>query len=146
MWKSIIVSASVLVFFSACAFKASTPNNFATYDFSVGNKSINAEQVVYNVKVVDNEPYADPTFWSEAVVERMKNAGYRIVSVKKQKINKKKAALIELAAPYGAEDFTYLITLIFNDKKIVVVESAGEVLKFQKSRKDIIAAIEKIKM
>ena len=136
----------VIIGLVGCAhFQAMVPQGFAEYEGRSVFKAVSPDGVVFRVRSVANEPYAELPFWREALSTRMRNAGYVLVDSSQITVADRPTSLVELAAPLGNEDQSYLIAVIFGTKRLVIVEAAGEVLKFRKSKSQIIEAIKKIR-
>ncbi len=74
----------------------------------------------------------------------MLDAGYRFAAESDITAGERKGYLIELTAPLGAKDYTFLIALFMNDlKQLIIFESSGEISQFKKQRKEIVEAIDK---
>lgn len=120
------------------------PDGFARYEKEKGYKAVSPEGVVYRVRYEENKPYAELSFWKEALKKRMLDAGYIFLSESDIKAGEDKGYLLELTAPMGEQDFTYLIAVFVKKKEIMIAEAAGEVLLLSKHRKSIVAAIERL--
>lgn len=137
----------LILLFSGCTEKKVEvdypyPDGFAVYNRY--NRAISSDGVMYRIRKQVNQPFAKLKFWSEALKKRMVDTGYTFIKERDIKSGKKNGYLIELTAPYGEDDYTYLITIFLKDKEILIVEASGEVLLFKKQRKKILAAIKKI--
>ena len=115
--------------------------------FAPGRKAsrfvaVSPDDVLFRVRTVKNKPRADLAFWKEAMTTRMKEAGYRVVAEGAVKAGAAEGALLELAAPDGAQDAAYLLAVFVDGGKLVVVESSGEVSRFAAHRPAVVAAIE----
>ena len=148
--KNVPVAGLIAIFcitlFSCAHFKAQSPAGFAPYSSRCTFRAASPDGAIYRVKSVKNKPQAGLPFWSEAVITRMKNAGYTLVDTSSIVVQGHDASLIELAAPLGSEDQTYLIAVIYGPKRLTIVEAACEVSKFQKWKTEIIEAIKKISL
>jgi hypothetical protein len=130
---------------AGCAhFRAEVPQGFAEYEGRSVYKAVSPDGVVFRVRSVKNDPYAELSFWQEALTTRMRDAGYSMVDSGRITVADRPASIIELAAPLGSEDQSYLIAVIYGEKRLVIVEAAGEVVKFKKHKEEIIEAIKKI--
>jgi len=121
------------------------PAGFAPYEASGAFRAVSPEAVVYRVRTEPNEPRADLPFWKEALERRMIDGGYRVLA--KSDVSAaggEPGFLLELAAPYGAQDFGYLLAIFVRDDRIVIVESAGEALRLQAQREAVLAAIARL--
>jgi hypothetical protein len=120
----------------------SAPAGFAPGKKASPFVAVSPDDVVFRVRTAKNEPKADLTFWKEAMITRMKAAGYRVVATGDVKAGETPGALLELSAPDGAQDAAYLVAVFVDGGRLVIVESAGEVVKFAARRAAVVAAIE----
>ncbi len=130
--------------FSSCAFKAVSPVGFAQYRGKRIHRSVHHDGITYRVKHVRNKPYAKLEFWKEALHTRMSDAGYTFIDTSTVIAGSDTGAILELAAPLGNEDYSYVIALFQKKKRIVIVESSGEVIRFQKEKHNILQAIRRL--
>ncbi len=147
----VFVVLMLLVCFTGCLPKQSqfsTPAGFAVYPHDDAVKTLKAvspDGVVFRIKTEPNEPKADLSFWKEALKKRMLNVGYVFVRESDIRAGTNPGYLLELAAPVGAKDYAYLIVVFIDpEDNLIIVESAGEVMRFAARRNDIISAIQKI--
>lgn len=124
-------------------FTAVAPEGFATYKSGINFRSVSPDHIVYRVRTCDNKPYADFDFWREALPEQMKNAGYRIIGDTVLSVNDKKSLLLELAAPLGEADYSYMVMINVAKEKILIAEAAGVYDDFQRRKAEIVTALEK---
>lgn len=125
----------------------SIPQGFAAYENIEKTRAVSPDGVMYRIREEKNKPYAELPFWREALKKRMLDAGYRFMSEDDIKAGERPGYLLELAAPLGARDFSYLIALFVNDnEQLVIVEAAGDMALFEKWRPEIIKAIEEIEI
>jgi len=75
----------------------------------------------------------------------MLDAGYLFLREAPLTADNREGYLLELTAPYGRQDDTYLVAVFAVKKKIVIVEAAGEVTQLAARRKATIAAIRRLK-
>lgn len=122
-------------------FLTAAPDGFAVYKSRKKFKSVSPDHIVYRVRTVKNKPYADFSFWREALPERMKNAGYRVISDTVLPIKNNSALLLEMAAPMGETDYSYLVMMVVKKKKILIAESAGIFTVLQKRKSSVIDAL-----
>ncbi|MFZ5569420.1 MAG: hypothetical protein ACOZF0_03370 [Thermodesulfobacteriota bacterium] len=120
------------------------PAGFAVYPNEKPLKAVSPDGVVYRVRVEPNKQYrAGLPFWKEAMKKRMLDVGYVFQRETDITANGKSGYLLELAAPVGAKDYLYLIAFFIDDEdNLVIMESAGEVTRFDPRRKDIVTAIQ----
>lgn len=137
--KRILVLAFLLA--GCTPFQATAPDGFAPFDDWGEFRAVSPEGVTFRVRAEDNEPEADLAFWAEALKNRMDDAGYVFVEDGDVSAGSVKGYRLELAAPFGQEDYTYLIAIFVSGSNIVIVESAGEVTRFSERRAAVDAAI-----
>lgn len=136
------VTAVALLSTAACTpFQASSPEGFAAYEENGEFRAVSPEGITFRVRSEDNEPPADLEFWSEALKNRMSDAGYVVVSDGSVDAKNSSGYRLELAAPIGELDYSYLVAIFVHGDDIVVVESAGEVRQFAAKRAAIEAAL-----
>jgi len=136
----------VMGWMAGCAaFQPETPIGFAPYEGHSSFRAVSPDGVMYRVRSEKNEPKADLPFWKEALKKRMLEAGYRFVSEAEVKAGADPGYLLELNAPYGTQDYSYLIALFERNDRLVIVESAGEVVRFKARREAVLAAIQGIR-
>ncbi len=138
----VLVAAAALC--GCRAFHAETPEGFAAFDDWSRFRAVSADGVMYRVRSEDNDPKAGLPFWREALKKRMLDAGYIFVSDGELKAASEPGYLLELAAPVGQEDYTYLVAFFVKGSRLVVVEASGEVTKFRPRRAAILAAMSRI--
>jgi hypothetical protein len=122
-------------------FLAKAPEGFAVYKGGSSFKSVSPDHVVFRVRSCKNDPYAGFDFWREALPERMKNAGYRIVADSVLSTENSKALLLEMVAPLGTTDFSYMVMMRVKEKNILIAEAAGAFSDLQKRKPAIITAL-----
>ncbi len=117
------------------------PAEFGVYDNPKLLKAVSADRVVYQVKRLENKPFADQGFWQVALKERLAKTGYAITSEGAIESAANKGYYVETTAPRGTADYMYLVALFVQDKQLIVVESAGELAAYKARRDSIFAAI-----
>jgi hypothetical protein len=138
------MSTAAAVLWSCAGFKAMPPDGFGEYKGRMIYRAVSPDGVAYRVHAVDNEPFAELPFWKEAMTKRMKDAGYKVVDTASVTVAGKQGAVLELAAPLGRFDYSYLIAIVPGEKKILIAEASGRVKHFRTARDQVIAAVEKI--
>ena len=121
------------------------PAGFAPYTQSGEIKAVSPEGVVYRVRSVDNKPFAELTFWKEALKKRMLDAGYIFLTEAPIEADAQEGYLLELTAPYGQQDYTYLVAVFVRGNKITIAETAGEVSDLAARRDAVLEAIQNLK-
>lgn len=117
------------------------PAGFSAWRKKGRYRATSSDDVLFRVRTERHKPKAELAFWKEAVRERMLAAGYRLVSEGEISADGVQGATIELAAPIGTEDWTYLIAFFVDGRHLVVAEGAGEITKFDARRAAILEAI-----
>ena len=118
------------------------PTEFAPYKKARPYRATSPDDVFFVVRTAKHKPEATLAFWKEALRKRMVDAGYTVVSESDVSASGKPGALIELAAPMGAQDYSYLVAVFVDGKRLVIVEAAGEVSRFQARKAAILASIQ----
>ncbi len=121
------------------------PDGFARYTNAGEIKAVSPEGVIYRVRHEDNKPFARLPFWKEALKKRMLDAGYVFLNEAPIKADARDGYLLELTAPDGPQDYTYLVAVFVHEKKIVIAEAAGEVNELAARRPAILEAIRNLK-
>lgn len=117
------------------------PEGFSAWKKRGRYRAASPDGVLFRVRTLKHKPRAELPFWKDAVRERMVAAGYRLVAEQELELGGAKGALIELAAPVGTEDWTYLVAFAPVGGKLVVAEAAGEVAALEARREALLAAI-----
>ena len=135
---------------SGCrGFSATPPAGFAVFatpwwQIAHDFRAVSPDGVLFRIRRADHEPKAELAFWKEALKKRMNDAGYAVQSERDVKADGKTGYLLELAAPLGQQDYSYVLAVFDQGRHLVVAESAGEVTRFNARRADVLAAIENI--
>lgn len=117
------------------------PAGFSAWRKHGRYRAASPQDVMLRVRTEKHKPKAELAFWKEAVRERMVAAGYTLVAESDIEAGGVKGGLVELAAPMGTDDWTYLIAFFPNGGRIVVAEAAGEVATFAEVRDELEASI-----
>ncbi len=135
----------VLVGAAACV-DAAVPAGFAEFDDDrLQVRAVSANGVMFRVRSEENEPEAELSFWREALKKRMLDAGYALVNEGELTMGGKPAYLLELAAPVGIEDYTYLLGITVRGGDILIAEAAGEVTRLAAHRPAILTAFASVR-
>ncbi len=121
------------------------PDGFASYGETAKTKAVSPDGVMFRTRSEKNEPYAKLSFWKEALKKRMLDAGYGFRKESGISADGREGYLLELTAPLGPVDYSYLVAVFLNKKEIFIVESAGEITRFDNRREDVVAAIKKLR-
>jgi hypothetical protein len=120
---------------------ATLPKEFAAYPPDEAFRAVSPEGIVYRVRHVPNTPYADMAFWKEAMKKRMLDAGYRFGAEGPIQSGGRQGYLLELTAPYGPQDYGYMIAIFVEKENIQIAEAAGEIRVFAKHRPALMEAM-----
>ncbi|MFC1584274.1 hypothetical protein ACFL5V_01865 [Fibrobacterota bacterium] len=142
--KLLLTAALSILLWGCAGFQAPPPAGFAEYKGRLVYRAVNPGGVVYRVKTTDNEPYAELKFWREAMISRMKDAGYKVIDTTAISISGKQGALLEMAAPIGNLDYSYLAAIVPGKKKILIAEASGKVKDLQACRQQLVDAMKGI--
>ncbi len=126
-------------------FDAEAPAGFAAYDDWSQFRAVSANGIMYRVRTGENEPQAKLKFWSEALKKRMLDTGYAFIRDGAIKAGNEPGYLLELAAPVGQQDYSFLVAVFVRGSDLIIAEAAGEVTRFAKHRDAVVAAIGKIR-
>lgn len=143
-----LFAIAVVALSAGCSsFEATAPDGFATYQGNRPYRAVSSDGVVYRVRTENDASDATMSFWREALKKRMTDAGYSFLREGDIKsANVSDGYLLEVTAPYGLKDYTYLMAVFKSGKHLVLVESSGEVTTFEKHRPAVIAAVEKLRV
>lgn len=137
-----LVLATVL-WLCACVHITSSalPEGFAAYPPQDAFKAVSPEGVVFRVRNEPNRPYAEMDFWKEALKKRMLEAGYRFGAEGPLQAGVRQGYLLELTAPYGPQDYGYMIAIFVDKENIQIAEAAGEVTALATHRPALMKAM-----
>jgi hypothetical protein len=142
-----LFAIAVLVMTGCSSFEATAPDGFATYKGNRPYRAVSSDGVVYRVRTESDSSDANMSFWREALKKRMTDAGYNFLREGDIKAaNVSDGYLLEVTAPYGLKDYTYMMAVFKSGKHLVLVESSGEVTTFEKHRPAVLAAVEQLRI
>lgn len=118
------------------------PRTFAPYRSPGGYHAVNPDGVLFRVRRARHRPRADLAFWKEAMKKRMLDAGYRFHDEGDVTAGGVEGTWLELTAPLGVDDYTYLVAVFPKRCRLVIVEAAGPVEDYQPVRDDILETLE----
>jgi hypothetical protein len=118
------------------------PAGFSAYRKGRERRAVSPDEVVFRIRAARHKPKAELSFWQEATRVRMVEAGYRLVREETFDAGGTRGALLELTAPLGSSDYTYLIAVFPRGRKLILVEAAGEIEDFEARRAEIEAAVQ----
>lgn len=117
------------------------PEGFAAYRQRRADRAASPDDVLFRVRTTRHKPRADLAFWKEALKNRMTDAGYRVVA-EQDLAGAAQGTLLELMAPMGTEDWSYIVAVFPAGRRLVIVEAAGEASKFAPRRAAVLEAVE----
>lgn len=117
------------------------PDGFSRWRRKGSYRAASPDGVLVRVRSAKHKPRADLAFWQEAVRERMVRAGYKVQAEDELEVDGVAGSLIEVAAPRGTEDWSYVIAVFPRGRKIVLFEAAGEVSTLEGRRDAITRAL-----
>jgi hypothetical protein len=118
-----------------------TPAGFSAWKKASRFRAVSPDGVMYRVRSEKHEPKGELAFWKEALKERMVAAGYQVASEADVTSNGVPGALLELRAPLGEQDWTYLVAVFPVGGKLVLAEAAAEITQFEPRKQAILAAV-----
>lgn len=121
---------------------ADAPDGFAGYRKLRELRAISPDQVMFRVRTMRHKPKADLEFWKESLKKRMQDAGYNFLEESSFERDGLPGYRLELTAPMGEEDYTYLVAVVPNGRKLIIIEAAGEVTRYRAHREAILKAME----
>lgn len=124
------------------------PDGFAPYKKPKRERrAVSPDDVLFRVRAEKHKPPATLDFWEEALLERMSDAGYtQVGDPNRVTVDGVEGSMVEFTAPLGTDDYTYLVGIFPNGKKLIVAEAAGEITRFAARRDAIVTAIQGMRL
>ncbi len=141
---ALIIAATLFVSGCRTLPPSHAPSGFAAYTDETPFRAVSPDGVMYRVRTTENKPFAELTFWKTALKKHMTESGYRFMAESDISADNLTGYQLELTAPQGDKDFTYLITLFVKGDTLIISEAAGDITRFKEHRKAIDEAIKKI--
>ena len=141
------LACAILCCYACRDFDATAPRGFAAYEDSAASqrfRAVSSDGVMFTVRSERHKPQAELSFWHEALKSRMLAAGYALVGEQEIEASGTSGQLLELAAPLGALDYSYLVALFVTQRRIYIAEAAGEVTRLNAHKSAILDAIRAI--
>jgi hypothetical protein len=117
------------------------PVGFSEWRKESRYRAVAPDDVLFAVRVERHKPKAELSFWKEAVRQRMEAAGYKVISEGDLEAGGRAGAFVELAAPMGTEDWTYLLAFFPDGRRMVIAEAAGAIARVDPRRAAILDTI-----
>lgn len=140
-----LMFVTVLMVSGCKTLPANAPEGFAAYQGENPFRAVSPDGVMYRVRTAENKPFAELSFWKTALKKHMTDSGYRFISDSEVAADNLTGYQLELSAPVGDKDYTYLIALFVKRDTLIIAEASGEISSFKKLQASIIEAIKKIK-
>lgn len=140
-----LVVIAALMFSGCKTLPSNSPTGFAAYQGENPFRAVSPDGVMYRVRTAENKPFAELSFWKTALKKHMTDSGYRFINESEVSADNITGYQLELSAPVGDKDYTYLIALFVKGDSLLIAEAAGEINCFKKLQASIVEAIKKIK-
>ena len=140
-----LLCVATLVFAGCQTLPSNAPADFAAYKGEKPFRAVSPDGVMYRVRSTENKPFAELSFWKTALKKHMIDSGYHFTGESDISAENLPGYLLELSAPAGDRDYTYLIALFVKGDTLLIAEASGEISRFKKHQAGIMEAIMKIK-
>lgn len=124
--------------------RPAVPDGFSPFKRPARFQAVSADDVIYRVRSVRNQPAAELAFWREALRTRQAEAGYRILAESKVESDGVEGYLIEMSGANGERDQGYLVAIFVVGRRIVIAEATGEAERLGARRAAIVAAMQQL--
>lgn len=147
--RNLLVSAAFVLLAACHGGRLATPSGFATLDSddAYSYRATNAQGVVLGVRTEDNDVKANVDFWAEALDLRLREQGY---AFRTKQSPTSRAGLQGRQLRYeisrGGRTQSYWLTVFATEKKVYVVEAAGDKEAFDGAAPMVESAIEGLKI
>jgi Domain of unknown function (DUF4349) len=119
------------------------PEGFSVYRRSVNFRAVSPEGVRIRVRLLKPEPDMDIDFWQTAVLEHLKAAGYEPRGEARRLGSAGEGGFAAMwLLPYGGEEYVYDTAFIPRGRKMMIVESAGQLQHYDRRRGEIDAWVQ----
>lgn len=147
--RNLFIAATFALLAACHGGRLATPSGFATLDSddSYSYRATNAQGVVLGVRTEDNDVKANVDFWAEALDLRLRNSGY---AFQKKESPKSRGGLqgrqLRYEVSRDGRTQSYWLTVFATEKKVYVVEAAGDKEAFEGAAPMVESAIEGLKI
>lgn len=141
--------ASALALLAACSpLRAGLPEGFAELRSRGGTyRAVSPEGMLYRVRVLDNRPTKELSFWSEALRSQLEKEGYRPNGDPVEfESGERTGVLQEWAVPYGNQSYLYLTALLVSERRIALAEAAAPYPVFVRYRDAVRAGLQTLRL
>jgi hypothetical protein len=149
MLKETICAFAFLALAACHGGRLATPSGFATLDSddAYSYRATNAQGVVLGVRTESNEVKATVDFWADTLDVRLRDSGY---SFMKKEDARTRGGLVGRQLRYevmrGGRAQRYWLTVFATEKKVYVVEAAGDKDAFEGAAPMVESAIASLKI
>lgn len=129
--------------------RLATPTGFATLDSNddYSYRAMNAQGVVLGVRTEDNDVKASVDFWAEALDLRLRNSGYAFLSKDSPRSRGGlQGRQLRYEVVRDGRTQSYWLTVFTTEKRVYVVEAAGDKEVFDGAAPMVESAIEGLKI
>lgn len=147
--KNALLGIALLSLAACHGGRLTAPSGFATLDSddAYSYRATNAQGVTLGVRTEDNEVKANVDFWTESLDLRLRRDGY---AMKSESVTHTRRGLtgkqIRYEVSREGREQSYWLTIFATEKKVYVVEAAGDKDAFDGASPMVEAAIESLKI
>lgn len=139
-----LLAALLMVAAIGCGptYQMTPPTGFSRFDDGGSFKMITADGVRLKAREVDNYPKATLDFWTQATRRHLAERGYAHHKTSCFKTTKAlPGCTLDFIIPRGDGDWALAVTLFVVDKRLILVEVAGDYARYAPVRDAIAAAL-----
>lgn len=130
----------------AARLSVDTPEGFARLDMRRGRGAVSPEGMLFRVRTAANEPRKGLEFWSQALENHLRKAGYRPAGPARPfQAAGVSGVVYEWAVPYGHESYLFLTALAVEGRRITLAEAAAPYSVFVLHRSAVFRSLETMK-
>jgi hypothetical protein len=147
--RNLLLSAAFVLLAACHGGRLATPSGFATLDSddAYSYRATNAQGVVLGVRTESNDVKANVDFWAEALDLRLRNNGYAFQSKDSPKSRGGlQGRQLRYEVVRDGRTQSYWLTVFTTEKKVYVVEAAGDKEAFEGAAPMVESAIEGLKI
>ncbi|HOX52093.1 MAG TPA: hypothetical protein PKY05_11430 [Fibrobacteria bacterium] len=136
-----------LVLLCGCAgLKAPSPAGFASFP-PTSEKALAAspDEVVWRVRLLDDQPKADLAFWKSALRHHLEQHGHLVVDSFPLRWEGQAAAGYETRQTVDGQESSYMVAVSPRGEKILVAEAGGPSTSFSKRRPALRLAMDSVR-
>ncbi len=123
---------------SCATYQIEPPDGFAVIEGRDTFRAISPEGVKMRLRFEPNDPQQDLDFWAAALRNHLERGGFRPIGGKETFLTGEwEGVIFEWGAPVGGEDYLYLTAIVPTNKRICIIEVAGEHSLYREYRESI---------